>query len=167
MNTNSPIYFHTIVTADTPSLTTGGEDANKENMIHDNTTITPSDTNFWSYEVDGDYIYFGYDLEINTEKNESTSTYDRINVRKEVTEAVDKYYLEQCADIGFSFFNNHVQEMYNTPSKPGGTILSVDKLNRLHLDLNVIDGLHYHIRKTNIQREVHHHIIKLVFGPKG
>lgn len=57
--------------------------------------------------------------------------------------------------------------MYNTPSKPGGTILSVDKLNRLHLDLNVIDGLHYHIGKTKTQREVHHHIIKWVFGPKG
>ena len=30
LNTNSPICFHTVVEADTPSLTTGGEDANKE-----------------------------------------------------------------------------------------------------------------------------------------
>lgn len=30
---------------------------------------------------------------------------------------IGEYYLEQCADTGFSFFNNHVQGMYNTPSK--------------------------------------------------
>lgn len=30
---------------------------------------------------------------------------------------VGEYYLEQYADKGFSFFNKHVQGMYNTPSK--------------------------------------------------
>ena len=45
------------------------------------------DTTFKNtYGVDGDYVYFGYDLEINTGKNESMSTYGRINVRKEVAE---------------------------------------------------------------------------------
>lgn len=56
--------------------------------------------------------------------------------------------------------------MYNTPTKPGETILSVDKLNRFHLDLDVVDRLHYHIEKTKTQRELHHHIIKWVFGHK-
>ena len=47
------------------------------------------DTTFKNtYGVDGDYVYFGYDVEINTGKNESTSTYGRINVRKEVAEAI-------------------------------------------------------------------------------
>ena len=74
---------------------------------------------------------------------------------------VGEYYLENIAENGFSFFNGKVQGMYNTPRTPGGTI---DPFNSFHLDLDTINGLHYHIGKTKSLRKVHHIIIKWFFG---
>ena len=42
LNINFPIYFQTCVTAAAPEYTTGGDDANKLNIIQDNTIIAPS-----------------------------------------------------------------------------------------------------------------------------
>ena len=42
MNTNSPIYFHTCVTAAAFASTTGGELANNEKIIQERTIIAPS-----------------------------------------------------------------------------------------------------------------------------
>ena len=42
LNINSPMYFQTCVTAAALESTTGGDDANKLNIIQDNTIIAPS-----------------------------------------------------------------------------------------------------------------------------
>ena len=42
LNINSPMYFQTCVTATALESTTGGDDANKLNIIQDNTIIAPS-----------------------------------------------------------------------------------------------------------------------------
>ena len=42
LNTNSPTYFHTCVTAAALVSTTGGVEANKENIIQAKTIIAPS-----------------------------------------------------------------------------------------------------------------------------
>ena len=51
------------------------------------TAATSGDTTVKStYGIDEDYVFFGCDLEIKTGKNESVSTYARLNMRKEIVE---------------------------------------------------------------------------------
>lgn len=68
-------------------------------------------------------------------------------------------YLKDYAGYGIGSKELGIEAMYNTPNTPGGTIISIKKLDRFHLDLDNIHGLHFHIGKTKSQREAHRIII--------
>lgn len=55
--------------------------------------------------------------------------------------------------------------MYNTPNTPGGTIYAQKFSNgtKFRVDLDVINGLHYHFGKGKASK-AHHIIIPWVFG---
>ena len=74
-------------------------------------------------------------------------------------------YLQSAADYGFSIANGKIQGMYNTPNTSGGTLISIKPINKFRLDLDIYNGLHYHIGK-GAAGKVHNIIVPWVFGPK-